>query len=113
MVICLGKVTLNLLWRIVLRQMMRVEASLISEADEGAGEGIVEALKKVVKGEEGNVVHVTSQPAFQGAVAANMVSANQPSERDVFVAKDCGFDFGASAGELTFNPKPLSCFCSQ
>lgn len=56
---------------------MRVEASLISEADEGAGEGIVEVLKKVVKGEEGNVVHVTNQQAFQGAVAANMVSANQ------------------------------------
>ena len=45
--------------------------TLISEADEGAGEGIVEALKKVVKGEEGNVVHVTNQLAFQGAVAAN------------------------------------------
>ena len=92
---------------------MRVEASLISEADEGAGEGIVEALKKVVKGEKGNVVHVTNQPTFQGAVAANMVSANLPGERDVFVAKDCGFDFGARAGGLTINPKPLSCFCSQ
>ena len=106
--ICLGKVTLILLWRIVLRQMVRVEASRISDADEGAGEGIVEALKKMVKGEEGNVVHVTNQPAFQGAVAAN-----HSSERDVFVSKDCGFDFGASADGLTINPKHLLCFCSQ
>ena len=58
MVICLGKVTLILLWRIVLRQMMRVEASLISEADEGAGEGIVEVLKKVVKGEAVSYTHL-------------------------------------------------------
>lgn len=28
---------------------MKVEASLISEEDEGSGEGIVEALKKVVE----------------------------------------------------------------
>ena len=78
---------------------MRVEASLISEAEEGAGEGIVEALKKEVKGEEGNVVHVTNQPAFQGAVAANHYT---PCSL-LFVAKDCGFDFGASAGGLTIN----------
>ena len=42
LVICLGKVNLIiliLLWRTVVRQM-RVEPSLISEGDEGAGEGV-------------------------------------------------------------------------